>query len=446
MRTTTLPQKIISVLLSITLVSSFIPGLAYADEPASDQSNQANQTSQTSQDDSSSSADNTSSTSGGSNSAASDSETNNGTARTGTNNSNSINSSDSDSNSNNSSNGSSTSDAANQLAASEENLTNENEEGDQANSWRYVDGEQFYSYEGATTEALDPNAPAPYAAASGASSYATWYQSNGTTSYTYKETPSSSGQVINVSGVKRVGIDVSYHQGTIDWAKVKNSGVSFAIIRCGYGSDFTSQDDTQFLNNVKGAQENGIDIGIYLYSYAMNTTGTDSSATSEAQHVLRLLDEAGLEPQDLAYPIFYDLEEDKQAALGSSKLGELATTFCSIISDAGYEVGIYANLNWWTNYLTDSVFDNSSWHKWVARYPGTNKATSSGVSGTEIWQFFDCGNVDGISGNVDMNFDYVGSYGINYEEIDQQLDELASQNADVLADGIYMIRLASTNT
>ena len=183
--------------------------------------------------------------------------------------------------------------------------------------------------------------------------------------------------------------------------------MSFDIIRCGYGSDFRNQDDTQFINNVRGAQANGIDIGIYLYSYAMNTTGNDSSATSEAEHVLRLLNEAGLEPSDLAYPIFYDLEESKQLALGSKKLGELATTFCNVISNAGYEVGIYSNLNWWTNYLTDSAFDNSIWHKWAARYPGQNKATDSGVSGTEIWQFSDCGNVDGINGNCDMNFDYV---------------------------------------
>ena len=249
-----------------------------------------------------------------------------------------------------------------------------------------------------------------FAASPGASSHATWYKSNGTTSYTYKAEPDDAGQNISVSGAKRVGIDVSYHNGTIDWAKVKNSGVSFAIIRCGYGSDFTNQDDVKFFENVRGAQENGIDIGIYLYSYAMNTTGNDSSAASEARHVLRLLDEAGLEPNDLAYPVFFDMEESKQLDLGSKKLGELASTFCNAISAEGYEVGIYSNLNWWSNYLTDSAFDNSNWHKWAARYPGSNKATSSGVPGTEIWQFSDCGHVDGVNGNVDMNFDYVNGY------------------------------------
>ena len=71
---------------------------------------------------------------------------------------------------------------------------------------------------------------------------------------------------------------------------------------------------------------------------------------------LRLLDEAGLKPGDLAYPVYYDLEENSQANLGPSKIADLATTFCNIISDAGYDVGIYANQNWWRNYLTDSVF------------------------------------------------------------------------------------------
>ena len=401
MPTTTLSNKLIAVLLSFALVFSFTPSIAFAEneansqttaeEAGSDENNTNENTAdsslvdRTNPSDSSASRQNNSISSSSAPVSGSDEQTNSN-ART----------------------ASSDNDQANTKTAN-------TEANDQANSWRYIDGEQIYSYEGATTEAVDPNIPMPFAAAPGAFSYATWYKSNGTSSYTYKETPSSSGQNISVSGVKRVGIDVSYHQGTIDWAKVKNSGVSFAIIRCGYGSNFSSQDDTQFLNNVRGAQANGIDIGIYLYSYAQNTTGNDSSATSEAQHVLRLLDEAGLEPGDLAYPVYYDLEENSQANLGPSKIADLATTFCNIISDAGYDVGIYANQNWWRNYLTDSVFLTAGWNKWVARYPGSNKATDSGVSGTEIWQFSDCGNVDGINGNCDMNFDYTNHYGWSME-------------------------------
>ena len=383
----TIPNKIISILLSTALVVSFIPSVAFADDeyPAGTVARDSQE--ESSQDPS------------GEIGTTEDIE---GTTEV-DNQANGSGSSENETAEPNPSLQSATTE-------SEEQETR-NEVNDQANSWRYVDGEQIFSYEGASTDADGVNTVMPFSAAPGASSYATWYKSNGTNSYTYKANPSDFGQTISVSGVKRVGIDVSYHQGTIDWAKVKNSGVSFAIIRCGYGSNFTSQDDTQFINNVRGAQANGIDIGVYLYSYAKNTTGSDSSATSEAQHVLRLLNEAGLSPSELAYPVYYDLEESSQASLGPAKIAQLATTFCNIISDAGYDVGIYANKNWWDNHLTDPVFSNSGWHKWVARYPGSNKATSSGVSGTEIWQFSDCGNVNGINGNCDMNFDYVGSYG-----------------------------------
>ena len=410
MQTATLSKKVVSVLLSLALIFSFTPTLAFA-ENSNLGENSANQN--TAEEGSSTGAnDNALNDSGnqGNNSASGNSS--NQTA----NNDNSSDSSNIDSGTglvrSNEVNQKGTTDnpADQQDSASEEAAeTNNNEANDQANSWRFIDGDQIYSYEGASTDGGNPGVSL-FAASPGASSHATWYKSNGTTSYTYKAEPDDAGQNISVSGAKRVGIDVSYHNGTIDWAKVKNSGVSFAIIRCGYGSDFTNQDDVKFFENVRGAQENGIDIGIYLYSYAMNTTGNDSSAASEARHVLRLLDEAGLEPNDLAYPVFFDMEESKQLDLGSKKLGELASTFCNAISAEGYEVGIYSNLNWWSNYLTDSAFDNSNWHKWAARYPGSNKATSSGVPGTEIWQFSDCGHVDGVNGNVDMNFDYVNGY------------------------------------
>ena len=273
-----------------------------------------------------------------------------------------------------------------------------------ANSWRYVNGELMQNL---GHEATDGSGEISlFAAEANGTSYATWYKSNGIDSYTYRANPDGQNQIISVPNTKTVGIDVSYHNGTIDWAKVKADGIDFAIIRCGYGSNFTSQDDTQFINNVRGALANDVPIGIYLYSYCKNLTGSDSSATSEAEHVLRLLNKAGLSPSDLDLPVFLDLEESSQAALGTAMLGKIATTFCDKVSAAGYEVGIYANGNWWNNYLTNSAFSNSSWHKWVASYPGSGKQTTSKISGTEMWQFSDCGHVDGVSGLVDMNFGY----------------------------------------
>lgn len=386
MQTAPLPQKIVSILLSLVLIFSFTPTIAFAKNESSGE-NSANQNA--AEEDSGASASNdVSNDSDNQGSELTSGDSSNQSANSGSGNSSSNNVSDS-------STGAALSSEANQnnttnnpadqkdSASEEATKTNENEAEDKANSWRFVDGEQIYSYEGASTDGATPGISL-FAAEEDATSHATWYKSNGITSYTYKEKPTDKGKKISISGAKRVGIDVSYHNGTINWEKVKNSGVSFAIIRCGYGSDFTSQDDTQFLNNVKGAQKNGIDIGIYLYSYAKNTTGNDSSAASEAKHVLRLLDVAGLKPKDLAYPVFFDMEEDYQRKLGSKKLGELATTFCDAISAAGYEVGIYSNKDWWSNCLTDPVFDNPDWHKWAARYPGSNKATDSGVTDTEI--------------------------------------------------------------
>ena len=211
------------------------------------------------------------------------------------------------------------------------------------------------------------------------------------------------GQIIE--GAIAKGIDVSEHNGVIDWEQVKNSDVKFVIIRCGYGQDYTSQDDLYWERNVKECVRLGIPFGVYLYSYAM----TPAAAKSEAEHVLRLI--SGYK---LSYPVFYDLENEggsyNQASLDARTLGDIAETFCNIVSAAGYDVGIYANTNWFTNYLTDSRF--SKWDKWVAQY--NYQCTYSGSY--SMWQCTSSGNVPGISGNVDLNFDFEYSNSYWYEE------------------------------
>lgn len=182
------------------------------------------------------------------------------------------------------------------------------------------------------------------------------------------------------------GIDVSEHQGQINWEKVKNDGIDFAIIRCGYGMDQTDQDDDWFEYNADECERLGIPYGVYLYSYATST----SRASSEADHVLRLI-----EGRNLSYPVFYDMEDG--STIGNN-LAAIAKTFCDKIEAAGYPVGVYANLNWWNNYLTEPVFEN--WHRWVAQYN-----TSCHYTGNYgIWQYTSSGSVDGINGRVDMNF------------------------------------------
>ena len=198
------------------------------------------------------------------------------------------------------------------------------------------------------------------------------------------------------------GIDVSYHNGTIDWKKVKQSEVEYAIIRCGYGTNDKSQDDKKWEENVKGCVDNNIPYGVYLYSYA----DTVEKASSEADHAIRLL-----QGKKLKYPVYYDLEEDKiRDRLTKQQIADIAQTFCDKLSAKGYTVGIYANKDWFTNYLTDSRFNN--WTKWVAQYN-----TVCNYRGKyDMWQCSSSGSVPGISGRVDLNYSYSpfeNSYGGN---------------------------------
>lgn len=187
------------------------------------------------------------------------------------------------------------------------------------------------------------------------------------------------------------GIDVSHHQGVINWDAVKNAGIDFAVIRCGYGNDQTDQDDEQWERNVSECERLGIPYGVYFYSYAL----TADMAVSEGQHAVRLL--RGHTP-DL--PVFYDLEENSQLVLGSSGLAEIARIFTDIVSAQGYEVGVYASLNWWNHYLTDPVFEN--WYRWVAEW----RSSCSYGGRYEMWQYASDGSVNGIRGRVDMDYWY----------------------------------------
>ena len=188
------------------------------------------------------------------------------------------------------------------------------------------------------------------------------------------------------------GIDVSYHNGTIDWKRVKQSEVEYAIIRCGYGTNDKNQDDKKWEENVKGCIDNNIPYGVYLYSYA----DTVEKASSEADHAIRLL-----QGKKFKYPVYYDLEEDAiRKKLSKTEIANIAKTFCNKLSAKGYTVGIYANKDWFTNYLTDSCFNN--WTKWVAQYN-----TVCNYKGKyDMWQCSSTGRVPGISGNVDLNYSY----------------------------------------
>ena len=179
-------------------------------------------------------------------------------------------------------------------------------------------------------------------------------------------------------------IDVSQHQGIIDWNSVKGN-IDGAILRCGYGDNISSQDDLQWRRNADECTRLGIPFGTYIYSYATS----DAQARSEAEHVLRLV-----KGYKLSYPIYFDLEE----AGTESGAVRRANIFGDIIEAAGYWCGVYANTNWWTNYLPGL----ERFTKWVAQY--NNVCTYKGKY--DIWQYTSSGSVPGISGNVDMNHCY----------------------------------------
>ena len=200
------------------------------------------------------------------------------------------------------------------------------------------------------------------------------------------------------------GFDVSYHQGTVDWDAVKNSGIDFVMIRCGIGSEYdgvgeNKQDDAQWYRNVSECERLGIPYGVYLYSYAENT----DMAASEARHTLSLL--SGHNP---TLPVFLDIEHtrDGNPIASNSTYGDIAQTWCNMVSNAGYRVGIYSYYYFFQNYLTDSRFSNSGWYKWMADY---RSGVSYDGSSCNMWQYSNKGTVPGVNANVDLNY-WFGEY------------------------------------
>ncbi|MGX8773732.1 MAG: GH25 family lysozyme [Bacillota bacterium] len=196
----------------------------------------------------------------------------------------------------------------------------------------------------------------------------------------------------SIGGDKRYGylkgIDVSYWQHSINWAKVKAAGVDFAIIRCGYGPNTKSKDDTKFVANVRGCEANGIPYGVYLYSYANTVAG----ANDEANHALRLLADNGFHPQ---LPVYYDLEDKTVRKASNATIKKMAAAFCNKLTLEGYRAGVYANLSWWNGPLSGF----GTYNKWVAQW--NSKCTYG--SAYSIWQCSSSAYVSGISGRVDAD-------------------------------------------
>jgi len=188
------------------------------------------------------------------------------------------------------------------------------------------------------------------------------------------------------------GIDVSRWQGTIDWNKVKAAGIDFAMIRagyCGYAGNITQ--DPQFAANMKGAVTAGIDVGVYLYSYAK----TASAAKTAAAELLELI-----APYQLTYPVAFDIEDEINVAMGKAENTAICKAFLSTIAGAGYCPILYTSKNFAESSLTMSELP---YDLWVAH---VDVAQTTYAGDYTMWQYSWTGSVAGISGDVDLNHGY----------------------------------------
>ena len=191
------------------------------------------------------------------------------------------------------------------------------------------------------------------------------------------------------------GVDVSRFQGEIDWSKVKEDGIEFAIIRAGYRGITEGKviADETFEDNIKGAIENGIDVGVYFYSQAINK----EEALEEANSVIEMI-----EPYKITYPVVIDIESaDSDNArtlnLTSKEYEEVANVFCDRVEEAGYKSMVYGNLLSFTLLMNAENVDNRD--IWFAQY---NPSLYYPYH-FDIWQYTSAGKVAGIEKSVDLN-------------------------------------------
>ena len=194
-------------------------------------------------------------------------------------------------------------------------------------------------------------------------------------------------------------IDVSGWQGDIDWAKAKADGVEGVIIRLGYGEGNNADKKAQ--RNISGCKRLGIPFGIYWYSYA----DTPALAKEEGTDVVAKLKQFGVNPSDLAYPVYYDLEkwtwEGHQPPTDPNVYNNIVNNWYRALQSAGYKnLGVYS----YTSYLQGPLKHADIYAKttWVAQY-GARMGFDSFPTNSRGWQYTSSGKVDGISGNVDMN-------------------------------------------
>jgi len=278
--------------------------------------------------------------------------------------------------------------------------------GDSTEKLKDAAGNQLYLDEQCTKEATaaDYEKGKKYYYKEASYTYYGWQSIDGNTYYFDKNGNKVTGtQVIQgvsydfgTDGVlanKGTGIDVSKYQANIDWSQAK-SAVSFAIIRCGYRGMYDGQlhEDPYFYKNMSGAKANGVSVGVYIYSTALN----EAEAVQEASMAVAMAQKAG----GCSYPIFIDMEDKVrgQGSLSTAQRMAILNAFVSTVQSSGYKAGVYCSKNWMTS-LMDANSVPSSCSVWIAQYN-----TSCTYSGRKnMWQYSSKGSVPGIKGYVDMN-------------------------------------------
>lgn len=191
-----------------------------------------------------------------------------------------------------------------------------------------------------------------------------------------------------------LGIDVSVHQGVIDWSAVADSGVEFAILRVGYRGSTVGElyEDEQFRDNLRGAREAGLKVGAYFFSQARD----EAEAREEAEYACKLLGGEALE-----LPLYYDWEvvsgDSRVTHPTEVDMTACAAEFCKTVEAAGYEAGVYFNQTYGYDYLDLGAL--AEYHLWLAEY----NETPSFAYHFDCLQYSDRGEVAGIGGAVDMD-------------------------------------------
>ena len=209
-----------------------------------------------------------------------------------------------------------------------------------------------------------------------------------------KYTFGSDGKLSSGSGT--MGIDVSRHNGNIDWNAVKNSGVSFVIIRCGYRGSATGVlvEDEKFRSNIKGAKAAGLKVGVYFFCQAVN----EVEAVEEASMAVSLVSGYGLD-----MPIFLDVESagGRGDQISRDTRTAVCRAFCQTVQNSGYSAGIYANKTWFNEKINTSSL--TSYKIWLAQYAASPTYTTTRY---DMWQYSSKGRISGISGDVDLDIRY----------------------------------------